>query len=240
MQFQTLQDYKNIEALNEEVYHEYGMEVSPIQFQHMLKLALVLEYRDVPFNVLSSILTKAQIDDFFSNITVVTDTPRPVMSYELLSDITSATNQIKILAMFISHKCDFYYTVISRYLMAIAMYGRSAVMDIVAARRLIAADIPEIAHEPVKVYANFIGINRYNINQVILDRAFAPFQCKIIMEWLSAPRTTIQEQVEFISKAAVMAKAAGNWKNEIELAAEHMGLIKQYKKTCARWEQILA
>ena len=46
MQFQTLQDYKNIEALNEEVYHEYGMEVSPIQFQHMLKLALAMEYCD--------------------------------------------------------------------------------------------------------------------------------------------------------------------------------------------------
>ena len=60
------------------------------------------------------------------------------------------------------------------------------------------------------------------------------------MEWLSAPRTSTQEQVEFISKAAAVAKAAGNRKNEIELAAEHMGLIKQYKNRCARWEQILA
>lgn len=60
------------------------------------------------------------------------------------------------------------------------------------------------------------------------------------MEWLSAPRTTIQEQVEFISKAAKMTKAEGRKENEIELAAEHMDLIKQYKKTCARWEQILA
>ena len=43
-----------------------------------------------------------------------------------------------------------------------------------------------------------------------------------------------------VSVIAAMAKAAGNWKNEIELAAEHMGLIKQYKNRCARWEQILA
>ena len=43
-----------------------------------------------------------------------------------------------------------------------------------------------------------------------------------------------------VSVIAAMAKTVGNRKNEIELAAEHMDLIKQYKKTCARWEQILA
>ena len=65
-------------------------------------------------------------------------------------------------------------------------------------------------------------------------------QGKIIAEWLSAPRNSIQEQVEFTTRAAKMAKAEGNKRNEIELATEHMNLIKQYKKTRAHWAQILA
>ena len=142
MQFQTLQDYKDIETLNEEVYHEYGTEVSPTQFQHMLKLALHMEHRNAPFTDLPSSLTEGQIDAFFDNVIVVTDTPRRVLPYELLSDIISGTDQIKILAVFISHKCDFYSTAIPRYLQAIGVYGRSAMVTIDMAQRLVSLHLP--------------------------------------------------------------------------------------------------
>ena len=141
MQFQTLQDYKDIETLNEEVYHEYGTEVSPAKFRHMLKLALAMEHHDVSFTTLPSSLTESQIDAFFDNVIVVTDTPRRVLPYELLSDVISGTDQIKILAVFISHKCDFYSTAIPRYLQAIGVLAR-AMVTIDMAQRLVSLHLP--------------------------------------------------------------------------------------------------
>ena len=38
---------------------------------------------------------------------------------------------------------------------------------------------------------------------------------KIIMEWLSSPRNSIHEQMDFVSKAAKMTKAAGTRKMKL-------------------------
>ena len=238
MQFTTRRDYGDLE---EEVYHEYGMMISPIQFRHVLKWVLIARYRNVQFTDLPATLTKDQIYSLFSNVIVVTGTPRRITPHELLADIAFSIDQIKISAMFILNKSEFYIPTIQRYLAAISLYGRDAVTGGYGrARELVTAPIPESAHESVKVYANLIGINQHNIGSILLAHAYTPRQSKIITEWLSVSKDTIQEQSEFISKAANMTKAEGREENVIELAAEHMGLIKQYKKTCARWEKILA
>lgn len=240
MQFKTLQDYKDIEALNEEVYHEYGTEVTPTEFRHTLKLALAMGHHDVSFTTLPSSLTKGQINAFFDDVVVVTDTPRRVLPYELLSDITSGTDKIKILAIFILHKCEYYSTRFPCYLRAIAVYGRSAINTIAMSQELVSAHIPASMYESAKAYANLIGINQYNINRIILDLAFASADGEIIAEWLSAPKNSVQEQVEFTTRAAKLARAHGDKRNEIELATEHLAMIKRYKKTCDHWAQILA
>lgn len=240
MQFTTRRDYGDAKTLKE-VYHEYGMMISPFQFRHVLKWVFIARYRNVQFTDLPATLTKDQIYSLFSNVIVVTGTPRRITPHELLADIAFSIDQIKISAMFILNKSEFYIPTIQRYLAAISLYGRDAVTGGYGrARELVTATIPESAHESVKVYADLIGINRHNIGSILLDHKYSPLQGKIIMEWLSSPRNSIYEQMDFVSKTAKMTKAAGTRKNEIELAAEHMDLIKQYKKTCARWEKILA